>query len=111
MRNTPVIENLAACVVGTRAGKPSPSTVKHLYPRLFDLMKMPQFTVVLGVFCAAFFLAGASARANVYATDIKVNGSLSTITNSGSAPVTITYRLNQPATSGVTVAIWQGTTR
>jgi hypothetical protein len=111
MRNTPVIENLAACVVGSRAGKPSSSSVKPIHPCLFELMKMPQFIDFLGVFWAIFFLSAASARANVYATDIKVNGSLSTITNSGSAPVTIAYRLNQPATLGVTVAIWQGTTR
>ena len=50
-----------------------------------------------------------SARANVYATDIKLNGSLSTITDAGAAPVAITYRLNQAATLGVTVAIFQGT--
>jgi hypothetical protein len=56
-------------------------------------------------------LSAASARANVYATDIKVNGSLSTITNSGASPVTITYRLNQAATLGVTVALWQGTNK
>jgi len=54
-------------------------------------------------------LSTLNARANVYATDIKVNGSLSTITDPGSGPVTITYRLNQAATLGVTVNILQGT--
>jgi hypothetical protein len=54
-------------------------------------------------------LATSSARANVYATDIKVNGSLFTVTNAGAAPVTITYRLNQIATLGVTLTILQGT--
>ena len=55
---------------------------------------------------AGVVLSTLSARANVYATDIKLNGSLYTITNVG--PVTISYRLNQAATLGVTVAIWQG---
>src|SRR5580698_8521555 len=55
-------------------------------------------------------LSSFSARANVYATDIKVNGSLFTTTNSGSSPVTITYRLNEAATLGVSVSIWQGAT-
>jgi hypothetical protein len=52
-----------------------------------------------------------SARANVYATDIKLNGSLATITNPVSTPITITYRLNEAATLGVTVGIWQGMTQ
>ena len=62
--------------------------------------------------CLALTLAWAptSARAYVYATDIKVNGSLTTISNSANSPVSITYRLNQPATSGVTVNILKGTT-
>jgi hypothetical protein len=59
---------------------------------------------------AAGILSAFNARANVYATDIKVNGSLSTTTNSGSSPITITYRLNQAATLGVNVAIEEGTT-
>jgi hypothetical protein len=60
---------------------------------------------------AGALLSPFSGRANVYATDIKVNGGFQTITNAGAASVTITYRLNQPATLGVTVAIWQGTSQ
>ncbi len=62
------------------------------------------FCLVLGA-----VLPASSARANVYATDIKVNGSLSTITNPAASSVTISYILNQTATRGVTVAITQGT--
>jgi hypothetical protein len=69
-------------------------------------MKMFRFLLCI---LTGVVLSTMSARANVYATDIKVNGSLSTITDSGSSPVTISYRLNQAATLGVTVAIWQGT--
>lgn len=60
---------------------------------------------------ASFLFSTFHARANVYATDIKVNNSLSTISNSGSSPVTVSYRLNQAATLGVTVAIWDGTNK
>ena len=54
-------------------------------------------------------LSASNARANVYATDIKLNGSLSTITDAGPGPVRISYRLNQTATLGVTIAIFEGT--
>src|SRR5580658_9360175 len=60
--------------------------------------------------CAATVatLSTLNARANVYATDIKVNGSLYGVTNSPSSPVTITYHLNQAATLGCTVSILSG---
>jgi hypothetical protein len=69
---------------------------------------MKMFRVLLCLFTYVGF-STMSVRANVYATDIKLNGSLSTITDAGASPVTISYRLNQAATLGVTVAIWQGT--
>jgi hypothetical protein len=50
-----------------------------------------------------------SARANVYATDIKLNGSLTNANSSIGSPVSITYRLNQTADLGVTVSVLQGT--
>ena len=50
------------------------------------------------------------ARANVYATDIKLNGSLTGITNSNAIPVTISYILNEPATLGTTIKIFSGAT-
>ncbi len=69
-------------------------------------MKMFRFLLFL---CIGVFLSSTTARANVYATDIKISGSLFTITNGVSSPVTISYRLNQAATLGTVVAIWQGT--
>jgi len=59
---------------------------------------------------AGFLLSTVNARANVYATDIQINGSLYSVTNSTTnpSPVTITYRLNETADLGVTVAILQG---
>jgi hypothetical protein len=56
----------------------------------------------------ALISSATTARANVYATDIKLNGSLSTITNAPGVTVYITYILNEPATAGVTVNILQG---
>src|SRR5215467_8607264 len=48
-----------------------------------------------------------SARANVYATNIKLNGGL---TNATTVPATISYVLNEPASLGVTVKILFGST-
>jgi hypothetical protein len=71
---------------------------------------MPISAFPMGLlWAAALILSTLSARANVYATDTKLNGSLYSITNSGSGAVNISYRLNQAATLGVTVAVWQGT--
>jgi hypothetical protein len=64
--------------------------------------------------CLALALALLSptptARANVYATDIKLNGSLSRITNTSGTTVNISYILNEPATAGVTINILSGNT-
>ena len=59
--------------------------------------------------CAGFILSPLSARANVYATDIRVNGGLTNATAFLNNPAAITYHLNQAATLGVTVDVWQGT--
>lgn len=60
-----------------------------------------------------FALASAvpAAHGNVYATSIKLNGSLTgTVSASPGSPVTISYILNEPATAGVTVNIWSNST-
>ncbi len=49
-----------------------------------------------------------SARANVYATDIKLNGGSTNITSPPGAPVNITFILNEPATLGTTINIFSG---
>ena len=68
-------------------------------------MKMFRFLLF---WSALVIFSQSTARANVYATDIKINGNLLTLTNGVSSPVAISYRLNQAATLGVTVGIWQG---
>jgi hypothetical protein len=69
-------------------------------------MKTFRFLLFL---CTGATLSNWSARANVYATDIRLDSSLTNINHSGATPLTITYHLNQPATLGVTIDIWQGT--
>ncbi|HUD83968.1 MAG TPA: hypothetical protein VMQ67_10720, partial [Candidatus Saccharimonadales bacterium] len=54
-------------------------------------------------------LLTATARANVYATDVKLNGSRSLVTTNAAGLLTITYILNEPATLGVAINITSGT--
>jgi hypothetical protein len=57
----------------------------------------------------ALISAATTARANVYATDIKVNGSSSSITNGAGDPLSISFILNEAATLGTTINILSGT--
>jgi hypothetical protein len=74
------------------------------------LFKPLQSARVAGSLALALALisSATTVRANVYATDIQINGSLSSITNASGSTVNITYILNEPATAGVTVNILQG---
>ena len=51
-----------------------------------------------------------SARANVYATNIKLNGSLTNTTSGLGSPVNISFILNEQATLGTTINILSGST-
>ena len=51
-----------------------------------------------------------TARANVYATDIRLNGALTDLQLGSATNVNITYILNEPATAGVTISITSGAT-
>jgi hypothetical protein len=75
-------------------------------------MKNTQLKLCLCAAASALALlwAAPSARANVYATNIKLNGSLTGATNTQGAPVTISYILNEPATLGTTIQILSGAT-
>lgn len=50
------------------------------------------------------------ARANVYATNIKLNGGLANLSIPPGQPVTISYILNEPASLGVTLDVLSGAT-
>ena len=50
-----------------------------------------------------------TARANVFASNIKLNGNLRSISSGQGSIVNISYILNEPATAGVTINILSGT--
>src|ERR1017187_8895933 len=63
-------------------------------------------SIITGLALALALTAYApSAHANVYATNIKLNGSLTGTTSAQGGVVTITYILNENATTGVTIKI------
>ncbi|HZM03911.1 MAG TPA: FlgD immunoglobulin-like domain containing protein [Candidatus Saccharimonadales bacterium] len=62
-----------------------------------------------GTLFIALFSAPQPVHANVYATDIKFNGSLQGVSTPQGASTSIRYLLNEPATLGVTVNILSGT--
>src|ERR1041385_1103070 len=49
-------------------------------------------------------------RANVYATNVRVNGGTTNATIAYGGGATISYRLNEPASAGVAIAIKSGST-
>jgi hypothetical protein len=75
-------------------------------------MKSPRKSLILLAFLLALALTvlTGSARANVYATNIKVNGSTNSPTVSPGNNVSLSYILNEPASAGITVQIVSGAT-
>ena len=77
-------------------------------------MKLKQFQaqgLMMGVLILAATLAStSSARANVYASNIKLNGGLTNVLAASGDSVTISYILNEAAPLGVTVKILSGNT-
>ncbi len=63
----------------------------------------------LGLALAVLSLAP-SARADVYATNIKLNGATNNVTLRPGGSVNISYILNEPASAGVTIRILSGST-
>ena len=51
-----------------------------------------------------------SAHANVFASNVKINGGMTNVSVAQGAGVTITYILNEPASSGVALKILSGAT-
>ena len=75
-------------------------------------MKFPHKTPMLLALAITVALAAltGSAHANVYATNIKVNGSTNSPSISPGTNVSISYILNEPASAGVTLQILLGNT-
>ena len=62
------------------------------------------------VFALALAAAAPSARANVFASNVKINGGMTNISVAQGTSVNISYILNEPASAGVTIKIFSGTT-
>ncbi len=73
---------------------------------------LKQASVTLGGLALGLVLItfAPSAHANVYATNIKLNGGMTNISVAPGAGVGISYILNEPASSGVTLKILSGST-
>jgi hypothetical protein len=61
------------------------------------------------VFLHACFIAAFAARANVYATNLRVNHSINNASFAPGNSVEISYILNEPASDGVTIQLWSNT--
>jgi hypothetical protein len=92
----------------------SSQTLKLKLTKLTKLMmKTNRFNLrILAAVCAvAIGSLASTARANVYATNIKLNGSLlNGVTASSGSPVTITFVLNEAATAGTTINVLSNNT-
>jgi hypothetical protein len=76
-------------------------------------MKAPQYprsySAISGLALAlALVTAAPSAHANVFASNVKINGGMTNLAVAQGASLTISYILNEPASAGVTVKILSG---
>ncbi len=76
----------------------------------FNVFNPINRAVLCLLFAAVCLLTPASALANVYATDIRLNGGSTNLSVSPGSSVSIRYRLNEAATAGVTIDIVSGST-
>ena len=73
-------------------------------------MKSPCHNRIVLVGILFFCFCASSVHANVYATDIRLNGSLNAAVILPGGSLTISYILNDTATGGVYVRIYPGQT-
>src|ERR1035441_4439780 len=72
---------------------------------------LPRNWIVGGLALALALTAFAPcAHANVYATNIKINGGTTNVSVQPSSSLSISYILNEPASAGVTVQVLSGAT-
>src|ERR1041384_7655068 len=100
--------NRLVCCAGSRRGRhavmerPEKSMTSHpSFQIAFDCARI-RTAFFSSLACAFTFAFPANTRANVYATDVRING--------GTTNATISYRLNDDATAGVTLAVKSGNT-
>ena len=70
---------------------------------------LPRSWIAIGLALALTVFAP-SAHANVYATNIKINGGITNLSVQPGTNVSISYILNEPASAGVTVKVLSGAT-
>lgn len=76
---------------------------------LFLRMRLKIHTIAVITVIAIIAAMTPVARANVYATDIKLNGKMTNVIGPSGTNLTISYILNEPATRGVVINILSGT--
>src|ERR1035441_5429892 len=78
--------------------------------KTMGLKKYPQRSLMTAGLALALALAtyAPSAHANVYATNIKLNGGMTNTTVAQGTSLNISYILNEPASSGITIKILSG---
>src|SRR5581483_10668370 len=72
--------------------------------------KLPKAQLFLSLAVFLFLTHASSAYANVYATNIKVNGSLTGVSVPTGGSANISYILNEPASGGAMIRILSGNT-
>src|SRR4051812_6718132 len=75
-----------------------------------NLHQNPPFKFLLQGLVLALSLLALRSQANVYATNIRVNEGITNVVANGGDIITITYRLNEPATLGATIEFRAGAT-
>jgi hypothetical protein len=72
---------------------------------------LPRNPLIGGLLLAfGISLSTTTARANVYASDVRINGGITNISAAAGDTIAISYLLNEPASGGVTVQIRSGGT-
>jgi hypothetical protein len=70
----------------------------------------PQRSTIIGGLALALATLVPSARANVYATNVRINGGTTNISVALGTNVSISYILNEPASAGVAIKVLSGAT-
>src|SRR5208282_2110220 len=65
-------------------------------------------SMIVGGLALALTTGSPSARANVFASNVKINGGMTNISVAQGTSLNISYILNEPASSGVTIKILSG---
>jgi len=90
--------------------RPEPLEFKKDREMTLNASKLPKAQLFLSLAVFLFLTHASSAYANVYATNIKVNGSLTGVSVPTGGSANISYILNEPASGGAMIRILSGNT-